>query len=84
MPSDKDRWIVWFRDGFRCVYCGYEGTLLKTFNLVLDHKVPLSRGGGDAIANLQTTCVACHADKGQTTDTEYRLYLAHQKPVHAC
>ncbi len=84
MPTDRDRWIVWFRDGFRCVYCGYEGTLLQTVNLLVDFKMPPSRGGQDVIANLQTTCVACSAEKGQRTDAEYRAHLARQKPVHAC
>lgn len=84
MPTDKDRWIVWFRDGFRCVYCGYEGTLLKTYNLVVDHKVPVSRGGRDVISNMHTTCVPCSAEKGDRTDGEYLRYLAGRKPVHAC
>lgn len=84
MPTDRDRWIVWFRDSFRCVYCGYEGTLLRTFNLVLDHRVPVSRGGRDIISNMQTACVACSAEKAGRTDAEYRLYLAHRKPILAC
>ncbi len=83
MVTDRDRWIVWFRDGFRCVYCGYEGTLLKTYNLVVDYRTPVARGGRDAIANLETTCVACNAEKGPRTDDEYRIYLARQRPVHA-
>ena len=83
MPTDKDRWIVWFRDGFRCTYCGYEGTLLRTYNLEVAHTTPVSRGGTDVMANLQTTCVACHAEKGEMTDAEYRTHLARQKPVHA-
>ena len=84
MPTDKDRWIVWFRDGFRCVYCGYEGTLLKTFNLGVAHKTPVSRGGKDVISNLQTACVACDSEKGDRTETEYLSYRAGRKPVHAC
>ncbi len=84
MPTDKDRWIVWFRDGFRCVYCGYEGTLLKTFNLVVGHKTPLSRGGRDVISNMETACVACCAEKGDRTETEYLTSLGGRKSVHAC
>lgn len=84
MLTDKDRWIVWFRDGFRCVYCGYEGTILKTYHLTVDHKTPVSRGGTDAIANLQATCVACSAEKGDRTDREYLRYLAGRKPILAC
>ena len=83
MPTDKDRWIVWFRDGFRCTYCGYEGTLLRTYNLELSHKTPVSRGGTDAMSNLQTVCARCQADKGDKTDSEFRAQLARRKPVHA-
>ena len=83
MPTDKDRWIAWFRDGFRCAYCGYEGTLLKTFNLDVGHKTPVSRGGTDAMSNLQTVCVRCHAEKGDRTDSEYRAHLVRRKPILA-
>ncbi len=84
MPTDKERWIVWFRDGFRCVYCGYEGTLLKTFNLDVGHKTPVSRGGTDAMSNLQTVCAQCQAEKGDRTEREFRAQFARRKPVHAC
>ncbi len=76
MLTEKERWAVFLRDGLSCVYCGYRATMLTSYNLAVDHKVPLSRGGSDAVWNLQTTCVTCNREKGDKTDAEYRTWLA--------
>ncbi len=81
MLTHNGRWWVWVRDGFRCVYCGYKGSLLNTQYLAVDHMVPESRGGSDAIGNLQTICTSCAHAKGDKTDTEYRAYLGFRKRV---
>jgi 5-methylcytosine-specific restriction endonuclease McrA len=56
---------IFERDGFRCVYCGFDGS---TFNgwafLQLDHFKPRSRGGTDDPENLVTACVICNQMKG--------------------
>lgn len=81
MLTDKARRAVWIRDAFRCAYCRYQGSLLNTQYLEVDHKVPGSRGGSDALSNLQTICTSCKRAKGDKTHTEYRAYLAFRKRV---
>ncbi len=74
--SDKDRWAVLMRDRFRCVFCGHQATWWTAWSLAVDHKTPVSRGGSDAMENLQTTCGACNRQKGERTDAEFRPELA--------
>jgi 5-methylcytosine-specific restriction endonuclease McrA len=52
------RWTVWERDAFRCRHCG------KQRFLTLDHIVPVAKGGGDDLSNLQTLCRTCNSRKG--------------------
>lgn len=48
-----------------CVYCG------EARPLTLDHKVPLSRGGRNDIANIVPACRSCNARKRDLTASEY-------------
>lgn len=54
----RRRFLVLERDGFRCRYCGHAG------ELHVDHVVPVSRGGTNAIDNLVTACEPCNIGKG--------------------
>ena len=55
---------IYRRDGFRCVYCGHDGSNFEGWRfLTLDHFVPLSRGGSLEADNLVTACVACNNQK---------------------
>lgn len=56
--SANRRRAVFERDLYRCVTCGTH------LNLTLDHKHPVSLGGGNDIDNLQTMCMPCNAKKG--------------------
>lgn len=52
------------RDNFKCRYCG------KTANekeLEVDHVVPRSRGGSNAMINLVTSCFECNRGKRDKT-----------------
>lgn len=49
-----------------CRTCRAEGNL--TLATVVDHIIPLSRGGKDAASNLQSLCVTCHNHKTDTQD----------------
>ena len=49
----------------KCSACG------STENLVIDHKVPISRGGSDADENLQPLCRPCNIAKGVKTMAEF-------------
>jgi 5-methylcytosine-specific restriction endonuclease McrA len=49
-----------------CLYCRAEDA-----PLVLDHAVPVSRGGSNHPLNLIPACVTCNAEKGSKTFAEY-------------
>lgn len=53
----------------RCSYCGRTHRLRY---LEIDHKHPVSRGGGNEIGNLQLLCVPCNMRKGIQSDHEFR------------
>jgi 5-methylcytosine-specific restriction protein A len=63
------------RDGPGCVDCG---SLEGPFEI--DHLIPLSEGGSDAIENLQTLCVICHAAKSAREARARILGLNERKP----
>ncbi len=44
----------------RCRYCGRR---LKLRRLTLDHVVPRSRGGSNALENLVLSCLPCNHEK---------------------
>ena len=48
------------RDNHRCVYCGVSA---KKAELEIDHIIPFSKGGSNAISNLQTLCSDCNKGK---------------------
>ena len=51
------RWLVFERDGWRCVECGRKG------RLEVDHIRPIARGGAPLDpANLRTLCRGCHVE----------------------
>lgn len=49
------------RDGWTCAYCG---ALLTMETATIEHVVPLTRGGMDAIKNMVLACRQCNADAG--------------------
>lgn len=51
---------IFDRDDWRCKTCGVYGT---ERTLRADHIQPLSQGGADHAANMQTLCMACHDAK---------------------
>lgn len=53
---------VFARDGFRCVYCGFDGNGFAQWRqLSLEHLVPISAGGTDDPENLVTVCRFCNS-----------------------
>ena len=53
----------------RCAYCGRTHRIRY---LEIDHKWPVSRGGGDEITNLQLLCTPCNMRKGIQSHEEFR------------
>lgn len=47
------------RDGYRCAYCG-----IADAELTIDHVIPKSRNGVDALWNLRLSCLPCNTGKG--------------------
>lgn len=60
--TQKMRYDVLHRDGFRCVKCGRSKE--DGVKLHVDHIKPVSRGGKSKMSNLQTLCEDCNMDKG--------------------
>ena len=54
----------------RCAYCGGSGPL------TVDHRIPIARGGTNAIDNILPACARCNARKHVLTDVEFRARLA--------
>ena len=63
----KDRFNIFKRDGFTCVYCGRRPPEIM---LELDHVIPISRGGPDVPDNMMTSCRECNRGKGASPLTE--------------
>lgn len=53
----KHKGRIFERDGDACVYCG------SADNLVIDHLIPVSRGGDSEPDNLVTACKSCNSGK---------------------
>lgn len=60
----RQKWRVRFqileRDNFRCHYCGTPASETK---LVIDHVVPLAKGGEDRPRNMCAACPPCNGGK---------------------
>ena len=58
-----DNLDIYTRDGFRCAYCGFDGSTFETYRfLQVDHINPL--GPRDDPANAVTACSYCNSCKG--------------------
>ena len=57
------RFLVLQRDGFKCSYCGRTPLTDNKVELQVDHVVPKSKGGSDAMSNYLTACRECNVGK---------------------
>jgi hypothetical protein len=80
--------IVWFRDGGRCLACGWRPERRFGAGLVLDHVVPASRwgalDGAHAPANLATLCKDCNEAKGDRAPWEIADDLRWTRIYYRC
>lgn len=59
--SNKMRFSIYQRDGYRCKICGRKENYLE-----IDHIKPIAKGGKSTYDNLQTLCKRCNKIKGDT------------------
>lgn len=62
--SDRQRFRILVRDGFRCKACGTSPISSPGTELHVDHVIPWSKGGETIDQNLQTKCSRCNLGKG--------------------
>lgn len=58
--SNKMRFSVYARDGYRCRICGISQRYAA---LEIDHIIPIAKGGKSTYDNLQTLCHRCNVEK---------------------
>lgn len=66
--SDRQRFRILVRDGFRCQACGASPLLQPGVELHVDHILPWSKGGETVDDNLATKCKQCNLGKGNAFD----------------
>lgn len=74
-------WALLVRQGFRCPYTSEELTPDESTHL--DHKVPVSRGGGNTIDNLQWVSKRANQAKSDFTHEEFVAFCRRVAVVHA-
>lgn len=62
--SNRMRFSIYERDGYRCRKCGVNGRYNKYVQLEIDHIIPIAKGGKTTYDNLQTLCHRCNVEKG--------------------
>jgi hypothetical protein len=62
--SDRQRFRILVRDGFRCKSCGASPLVRPGIELHVDHILPWSKGGETTDDNLETKCDKCNLGKG--------------------
>ena len=66
--SERQRFRILVRDGFRCLSCGASPLITLGVELHVDHIIPWSKGGETVDENLQTKCKQCNLGKGNAFD----------------
>jgi hypothetical protein len=71
MPSIDEVQTHLTRAGDRCEYCTVKFGSAKKTKANMDHRVPISRGGGAETSNLALCCHRCNQIKGDCTVEEF-------------
>lgn len=66
--SERQRFRILLRDGFRCLTCGASPLKGPGIELHVDHVLPWSKGGETVDENLRTKCSRCNLGKGNAYD----------------
>lgn len=70
------REVVFERDNNTCCYCGD-----SKGRLVVDHIIPVARGGSNEVTNLATACNGCNVSKGNRTAQEWEQGVESYKAI---
>jgi Homing endonuclease associated repeat/HNH endonuclease len=62
--SDRQRFRILVREGFRCKSCGASPLMQPGVELHVDHILPWSKGGETTDDNLESKCKQCNLGKG--------------------
>jgi len=65
--SKRQRFEIFKRDSFQCVYCGRKPPEVL---LTVDHLIAVSKGGGNDPINLATACQDCNGGKSNRPLTQ--------------
>lgn len=57
----RRKYTLWKKQDGKCFYCTVDISLADA---TLDHRVPRSRGGKNALSNLVVACHFCNQEKG--------------------
>ena len=60
------------RDGFKCQYCGFKGTIDE---LNYDHVIPRAQGGKTVWENIVACCYSCNSKKANRTPAQAGMSL---------
>lgn len=66
--SERQRFRILLRDGFKCCACGASPLTRREVELHIGHIVPWSKGGETIDDNLETKCTRCNLGKGNAFD----------------
>jgi hypothetical protein len=66
--TDRQRFRILVRDGFRCMSCGASPLKQPGIELHVDHILPWSKGGETTDENLHCKCKQCNLGKGNAFD----------------
>lgn len=72
VTTEELRQLMYDNYGTSCKYCG---RILDINNLVIDHIIPLSKGGSSNIENLQVICKTSNSMKGSLDEQNFQLLL---------
>ena len=64
---------IYLRDNALCHYCKRH---LNVCDATIDHKIPVSKGGNNALENLLLCCSNCNNDKSDLDYDEY-IFIVH-------
>lgn len=74
----KIRFEVFKRDSFTCQYCGQSAPQVI---LEVDHIIPVSKGGDNALTNLITSCRDCNRGKSNIELSDDTVVVKQQKEL---